>query len=86
MAYGFAVLKLGVERITDRYVLPAMLGETSNIGRWVGCDPGPRINPATDLHAWSFGLDQDNNEIHVLIRLFAFFGAPEYHVVVGRFR
>jgi hypothetical protein len=86
IAYGFTVLKLGLERIADRYVLPAMLGEASDIGRWVGCDPGPPISPSTDLHAWSFGLDQDHKEIHVLVRLFALFGAPEYHIVVGRFR
>lgn len=86
IAYGFAVLKLGLERITDRYVLPAVLGEANDIGRWVGCDPGPPINPSTDLHAWSIGLDQDQKEIHVLVRLFALFGGREYHVVVGRVR
>ena len=82
VAYGFAVLSLGLERIADRLVLPALLGEAKNIGRWVGCDCSAPMSPSTGLH--SVTLRIEGKEIHVLVRLFAQFGAPEYHVVVGQ--
>lgn len=82
VAYGFTVLSLGLEHIADRYVLPALLGEANNIGRWVGCDGSSPLGPSSGLHAVT--LRMEGKEIHVLVRLFAQFGAPEYHVVVGR--
>jgi len=82
IAYGFTVLSLGLEHIADRYVLPALLGEMSNIGRWVGCDRASPLGPSTGLHAVT--LRMEDKEIHVMVRLFAQFGAPEYHVVIGR--
>jgi hypothetical protein len=84
IAYAFAVLRLGLERITDRYVLPVVLGKTGGIGQWVGCDAGEPVGPSTGLHALTLQLTQ--NEIHMFVRLFAQFDAPEYHVIVGRTR
>lgn len=84
IAYAFAVLKLGLERMSETYVLAAILGETSDIGQWVGCDPGAPVGLSTGLHAVSVRID--HKEIHVFVRLFAQFEAPEYHVVVGRVR
>lgn len=84
IAYGFTVLQLGLDRISERYVLPAILGKATDIGRWVGCDPAPPMGPSTGLHAVT--LRMEDKQIHVLVRLFAQFGAPEYHVVVGRVR
>lgn len=82
IAYGFAVLTFGLDHIAERYLLTALLGETSDIGRWVGCDRTSPLSPSTGLHA--VALRMEGKEIHVLVRLFAQFGAPEYHVVVGR--
>src|SRR3970282_1929109 len=47
IAYGFTVLTFGLEHIAERYVLPALLGETSDIGRWVGCDRTSPLVPST---------------------------------------
>jgi hypothetical protein len=84
IAYGFAVLQLGLERIMDRYVVPAVLGEANDIGRWVGNDAVAPLGASTGLHALTIRVDA--KEAHVFVRLFANFGAPEYHVVVGRIR
>ena len=65
-------------------MLPAVLGNTSNISQWVGCDVGEAIGPSTGLHALTLKLRQ--NQIHIFVRLFAQFDAPEYHVIVGRIR
>jgi hypothetical protein len=82
IAYGFAVLKLGLPNIADRYVLPTILGAEKHIGRWVGCDQTQPSKPSTGLH--EIRIDLQGREIHVFVRLFAQFGAPEYHIVVGR--
>ncbi len=84
IGYGFAVLRLGLERFAERYVVPAVLGEDRDIGHWVGCDSTalPPAQPA--LHALT--LHKNGKEIHTIVRLFAQFGAPEYRVVVGRIR
>lgn len=84
IAYAFAVLRLGLEQISDCYVLPAILGETAGIGQWVRCGAGEPVGSSAGLHALTLKLMQD--EIHVFVRLFAQFGAPEYHVIVGRTR
>jgi len=84
IAFGFAVLQLGLERIEDRHVVPAILGDASDIGRWVGGHRSPPLSASTGLH--SITLKVEAKEIQVFVRLFAQFGAPEYHVVVGRVR
>jgi hypothetical protein len=84
IGYGFAVLNLGLDRIAECYVLPALLGEASDIGRWVGCESTSPVSTSSGLHAVTLRIE--GKEIHVLVRLFAQFGAPEYHVVVGRVR
>ena len=84
IGFAFAVLRLGLERITDRYVLPSVLDGTIGIGQWVGCDNGEPVGASTGLHAVTLQLIE--NEIHMFVRLFAQFNAPEYHVIVGRIR
>ena len=82
IAYGFAVLRLGLANIPEPYVLPVILGEEKRIGRWVGCDQTQPLKRSHGLH--EIGIYIEGGEIHVLVRLFAQFGAPEYHVVVGK--
>lgn len=84
IAYGFAVLGLGHERIREAYVLPAILGDTTNLSKWVGSRTGTPLLPTTGLHA--IRLEQRGHELHAFVRLFAQFGAPEYHVIVGTVR
>lgn len=85
IAYGYAVLVLGLDAISNAYVLPAILGESSDIGRWVGSVKGDSIGSNEGLHALTLKIE-DNNEIHVFVRLFAQFNLREYVVVVGEIK
>jgi hypothetical protein len=84
IAYGVTVLRLGLDAIDDAYVLPAILGDTKHVSKWVGCAASEPVVPTTGLHG--FQLEIRDGEIHAFIRLFAQFDAPEYHVIVGRMK
>jgi len=84
IGYGFAVLSVGLDRIEEAWVLDSMLGNGSELGQWVGCDDGQPHEAPVGLHAITIKLR--GKEIHVFVRLFAQFGSPEYHVIVGRIR
>jgi hypothetical protein len=81
VAYGFAVGCVGLDSIRQPYVVPAILGEVEDVGRWVGT---PNMYGKTDvsgLHAVT--LEQRGQELWAYVRLFAQFEAPEYCVIVG---
>lgn len=84
IAYGCAVVVAGcnLSRFEEVYVLPAIMGKTDDVGRWVGGMGGDRPPPERDLHHVKYYLDDGDLRIHV--RLFAQFNAPEYVIVVGR--
>lgn len=82
IAYGYAVLVMGLSAITNAYILPAIRGDSPDIGRWVGSLEDKPLGPNTGLHALS--LKVSGGEIHVFVRLFAQFNVREYVVVVGR--
>lgn len=82
IAYGYAVLVLGLSAIADAHVLPAIRGDSTDIGRWVGSAEGEPVGQNTGLHALS--LKVKSGEINVFVRLFAQFNVREYVVVVGR--
>jgi len=84
IAYGCAVVAVGCDlsKFDDVYVLPAILEQSDDIGRWVGGMGNNLLPPERDLHYLKFCLD--NGDLRVHVRLFAQFGAPEYVVVVGR--
>ena len=73
-----------MERIKEVYVLPAILGKSEDVGRWVGGgDDEPHII-SEYFHAVK--VINTGSEVLVRIRLFAAFGAPEYLVVVASLR
>lgn len=45
IAYGFAVAKLGLDRVAEPLLLPAVLGKTTDIGHWVGTAGGNATPP-----------------------------------------
>ncbi|MEO7860033.1 MAG: hypothetical protein ABIU05_06235 [Nitrospirales bacterium] len=47
IAHGFAVSKLGLGGIEQSYVLPALLGQRDDMGRWLGCDGMQQLNRLT---------------------------------------
>jgi hypothetical protein len=81
IAYCGAVEALGLAPFCDSPIRNVILGENEQIGHWVGGWEGEEVNARGGLHALQVrcsGVD-----IHVVVRLFAQFGAPEYHVALG---
>jgi hypothetical protein len=81
IAYCAAVFALGVGPFTNSPIKAVILGKDEDIGHWVGCWEREEINPPVGLH--SMRVLCSGTDIHVVLRLFAQFGAPEYHVVLG---
>lgn len=82
IAYTFVVADVGLSGIEAAYVLPAILGEADDIGRWFGCDEMEYITDSQYLHGVT--MQVINREVIVRVRLFANSHTPEYIVVVGR--
>jgi hypothetical protein len=61
IAYGFSVLTLGLDHIKDHYVLPAILGKSSDIGRWVGCYRTSTSGDSTGLHVVTARMEGKEN-------------------------
>jgi len=81
IALGFAVAKYGSRVIEHAYIRRAILGQSEDIGKWVGCIS--RSSTATNLlHEVTLSVGKDNN-IYAYVRLFAKYKTPEYLVVVG---
>lgn len=81
IAYGFAVLKYGVDAFEEVYVLPSLLGKVDDVGRWLGSFP-----PETSNEDIRVGFSEKNKEVLVDIRLFGKLPVPTYVVVVGKLR
>jgi hypothetical protein len=80
VAYGVAIGQYGLENIAEVYVLNAIMGQSDDIGRWLGNDGQQLLRPEP-FHA--VGVSIVNGEIVCRVRLFGV-PAPEYIVVVGR--
>jgi len=93
IAYGFAVAHYGIDDIEDLGIVSAILGETDDIGKWVGCVDDEKFAPNTVLHSWqlqinaSYQIDKPRESMDARllykISLFSLFNTPEYTVVVG---
>jgi len=85
MAYGYAIERYTLDAFEEVYVVSAILGETDDIGRWVGC---------SDLR--EFPMRQCNvsvgfkiiprDELIVKLKMFPQFDGAEYVVVIGRMK
>lgn len=82
IAYGLAVARFGVNIIDTAYVLPAILGKSDDVGKWVGTEGE---SPGITDHLHEARISVENSDIYVRIRLFACLpgACPEYLVVVG---
>jgi hypothetical protein len=81
IAFTAAVYTLGLAPFTKTPIRRVILGEDSSVSQWVGSWSGEPVNEAKGLHAMK--VRASGTDIHVVLRLFAQFGAPEYHVVLG---
>ncbi len=81
VAYGMAIYLEGYDYFETRYVVPCILGQRDDVGRWVGTASGPFHPPGEGLHEVSvFPVGQ---EAWAYVRLFAKAGTPTYLVVLG---
>jgi hypothetical protein len=78
---GIHVLGLGA--FTRTPIRNVILGSDPHICHWVGSWYGETVNEARGLHAIKVQRSATGSEIHVIVRLFAQFGAPEHHIVLG---
>lgn len=80
-----AVSALGLAPFTNTPIRRVILGSDPCIGYWVGSWWGDPINNARGgLHEIRVVCSQPGSQIHAFVRLFAQFGAPEYHVMLGQ--
>jgi hypothetical protein len=78
--YAEGVLK----RVRQPYsVIPPIMGEANDIGRWVGTMTGPYRKYPGLLHRVALFEDRDRGLLVAEVQLFASSGAPSYAVVIG---
>lgn len=83
IAYGWCVATYGLDAIETVHVLPAILGQRDDIGRWVGNPSRTMLDGEKGLHVMECGV-YPNGQLAARVRLFAHFQAPEYFVIVGQ--
>jgi hypothetical protein len=87
IAHCTVVAELGADALAENFVLPAIRGESEDLGRWVGSggDATPPT-PSEITHSAIYSVYSRNTEsvLIVLLKLFANTPAPAYAVVVGR--
>jgi hypothetical protein len=76
-----AVFALGLAPFRNTPITGVILGHDKSIGHWVGSWIGEEQNPPNGLHGMK--VRAAGADIHVILRLFAQFGASEYHVALG---
>jgi hypothetical protein len=84
IGFSAAVAIVGLGAFTNTPIRNVILGTDECIGHWVGSWWKQPINGTHGgLHEIRIMLSQPGAYIHAFIRLFAQFGAPEYHVILG---
>jgi hypothetical protein len=83
MAYGYAVERYTLKAFEQVYIVPAILGETNDIGRWVGCSDQREFAKRDCTVSVGFKIIP-RNELIVKLKMFAQFDGAEYVVVIGR--
>ncbi len=92
IAYSLSVAVFGLENIEDIGIVSSIIGDTDDIGKWVGTAPDKVFQPNIDLHNMKINLnwsvDMSNSDLTAeklicRVGLFSNFNAPEYIAVVG---
>lgn len=86
IAYGMVILQYGPDTLEESYVLPCILGEKDDVGKWVGSGRDFDKLPRSKEDHMITTRRKENGEVYVFVRLFASFHTPEYLVIVGRLR
>jgi hypothetical protein len=86
IAYCVTVAEFGLGTIEEAYILPSILGNSDEIGRWVGTASGRQLASQgnVELHKLAIDVSTETREVVCRLGLFSVFGAPEYLIAVGR--
>jgi hypothetical protein len=85
IAYATAIAQ-GAVFIGRPYVLPALLGEIDDIGRWVITLPKPFETRHEHLHRVNFIGSSVPELLVAEVQLWSNYGTPHYGVILGRIR
>src|SRR5579859_1879534 len=85
VSYGYAVERYGLGAFESIYLRSAILGETKDIGRWVGSPESRELRICNTPMSGGFKILPDN-DVLVRIKLFPRFDGAEYVVVIGKLR
>jgi hypothetical protein len=87
IAYAFAVAEDQLERIEgEPLVIPAILGETDNIGNLVGTLTEPFTAYPGELHRILVVADEEKGLLISEVHLFSDSQAPRYGIILGHLR
>ena len=87
IAYAFAAAERTLDKIRgDPLVLPAILGNTDDIGRWVGTITDPIQAFDGQLHRILLHEDRQKGLLIGDVQLFSDSHAPRYGVIIGNLR
>ncbi len=85
IAYAWAAAEGQLDTLNGKSpVVPAILGETDDIGRWVGTLDRPSSSAAGALHELAIHQDTNRRMLIAEVRLFADSQAPSYGIILGR--
>ena len=89
IAYCTTVWQYGLRNIAERYVVPAILGQSNDIWQWVGSDGNQEIydemkQMKTDHIVATWFTPE--GELRARVKLFKKATTPEYDVIVGRLK
>lgn len=76
-----AVYALGISPLRASAIRRVILGTDPHVAHWVGQWPGEPMNANAGLH--SVQVRASGSDLHVVLRLFAQFEAPDFHIVLG---
>lgn len=83
--YGYAIERYGIDPFESIYVRSAILGNTKDIGRWVGSPDTRELPVRKTPMSGGFKILPDN-DVLVRIKIFPRFDGAEYITVVGRMK
>jgi hypothetical protein len=83
IAYGYAVERYTLNAFEEVYIVPAILGDADDIGRWVGCSDRREFAVRDNIVSGGFRIIP-GNDLLVKLKMFAQFDGAEYIVVIGR--
>jgi hypothetical protein len=89
IGYCMGVAYYGLDNM-DKEIVPSIMGEKDDIGRWVGSPKDSYISSDSGLHGLilegSFDIETFEGSASCRVGLLSCFGTPEYNVCLGKIK